>query len=91
MKQAGFAIIELLIVIIVIVILATITTVVFRGAQQRAKESAIASTEGQYKKKLELYKVENGSYPSDQASFDTLTGQKSTDKFYTTYTFNCFI
>ncbi|HMQ95676.1 MAG TPA: FISUMP domain-containing protein [Candidatus Saccharibacteria bacterium] len=81
----AFTIVELLIVVIVIAILATISIVAYNGIRQRATDSAIASKESTAKKKLETYKVENDSYPEDQATFDSLTGQKPGDKFYTTY------
>ena len=84
--QAAFTIVELLIVIVVIAILAAISVVAFVNISQRANDSAIASNEAQAKKKLEVYKVDNGSYPPDQATFDSITGQKPTDKLYTTYT-----
>ncbi len=84
--QAAFTIVELLIVIVVIAILAAISVVAFVNISQRANDSAIASNEAQAKKKLEVYKVDHGSYPPDQATFDSITGQKPTDKFYTTYT-----
>jgi prepilin-type N-terminal cleavage/methylation domain-containing protein len=84
-KQAGFTIVELLIVIVVIAILAAISIVAFNGAIQRANTSAIAAKEDQAKKKLEIYKVDNGAYPPDQATFDSLINQTPSDKFYTTY------
>ncbi len=62
-KQPGFTIVELLIVVVVIAILAAITIVAYAGIQQRARESAVSSSVSQAKKKLEVYKVEKGSYP----------------------------
>ena len=84
--QRGFTIVELLIVIVVIAILAAISIVAYTGIQNRARESAIASKEAQVKKKLEVYKVENDTYPADQTAFDTLIGQSPSDQYYTTYT-----
>lgn len=60
----GFTIIELLIVIVVVAILATISIVAYRGIQDRARASEVAAGLIQAKKKLELYKVDNGSYPT---------------------------
>jgi prepilin-type N-terminal cleavage/methylation domain-containing protein len=60
----GFTIVELLIVIVVIAVLATITTVAYNGISQRANASAASSGLTQAKKKLEVYKVENGTYPA---------------------------
>jgi len=60
----AFTIVELLIVIVVIAILAAISVVAYNGIQQRARASAASTGVSQAKKKLEYYKVENGSYPT---------------------------
>lgn len=62
--RTGFTIVELLIVIVVIGVLAAITIVAFNGLQQRARTSEVAAGTSQTKKKLELYKIENGFYPT---------------------------
>ena len=62
-RQGGFTIVELLIVIVVIALLAAITVVAFNGVQQRARASAASSSLATSKKKIELYKAENGTYP----------------------------
>lgn len=63
-RQRGFTIVELLIVIVVIAILAAITIVAYNGIQQRARASEASAALSQAKKKLELYKVDNSSYPT---------------------------
>lgn len=63
-STAGFTIVELLIVIVVIAILATISIVAYRGIQERARASEATSGLAQAKKKLELYKVDNSTYPT---------------------------
>jgi len=60
----AFTIVELIIVIVVVAILATISIVAYNGIQQRARASEASSALAQAKKKLELYKIDNGSYPS---------------------------
>lgn len=62
-RNTGFTIVELLIVIVVIAILAAISVVAYNGIQSRARASAASTALAQAKKKLELYKVDNGSYP----------------------------
>lgn len=59
----GFTIVELLIVIVVIGILAAITIVAYNGIQARGRDSARISKLNQIAKAIELYKVDNGTYP----------------------------
>ena len=84
-SRQGFTIVELLIVIVVIGILAAISIVTYTGIQSRARDAVIANKESQVKKKLEVYKIENGTYPVSQDAFDTLIGQAIGDEYYTTY------
>lgn len=63
-KQSGFTIVELLIVIVVIGVLAAITIVAFNGIQSRAKSAKVQQDLKSMQKLVELYKAENGSYPS---------------------------
>lgn len=62
-KQKGFTIVELLIVIVVIAILAAITIVAYNGIQTRAENSKTASAVAAWAKALQMYKVDEGSYP----------------------------
>lgn len=63
-RQSGFTIVELLIVIVVIAILAAITIVAYNGIQQRARDSDRTADITAVQKALELYRVDNGNYPS---------------------------
>lgn len=60
----GFSIVELLIVIVVIAILATVTVVAFRGVQQRAALAVLQSDSSTFAKKLELFRVDAGQFPT---------------------------
>lgn len=62
--KSGFTIVELLIVIVVIAILAAITIAAFNGIQQRARDSARTSDIASIHKALELYRADNGIFPS---------------------------
>jgi prepilin-type N-terminal cleavage/methylation domain-containing protein len=66
-NNTGFTIVELLIVVVVIGILAAIVIVAYNGITNSAHDSAVRSDLGTIGKKLELYKVKNGSYPIDSA------------------------
>ena len=63
-KKRGFTIVELLIIIVIIGILAAISVVAYNGIQQRARDSARTSDIAGVQKALELYRADNGTYPS---------------------------
>jgi general secretion pathway protein G len=71
--RSGFTIVELLVVIVVIAILAAITVVAYNGVQNRAQASALQADLSNAKKKIVLYAVDQGQYPS------TLTGLVNSD------------
>ena len=73
-KQTGFTIVELLIVIVVIGILAAITIVAYTGVQGGARDAERKSDIAAAQKALEMYFVNNGSYPK-QGSATTASMQ----------------
>lgn len=78
-RNRGFTIVELLIVIVVIGILAAITIVAFNGIQGRARDSARISKIQSIAQALELYKLDNGSYPQilDEQGRETTCGSQT--------------
>ena len=78
MRQKGFTIVELLIVIVVIGILAAITIVAYNGIQDRAKFSKIQTDLKSVQKLIELYKADNGSYPTTPSNGWLYSGTNST-------------
>lgn len=62
-KNRGFTIVELVIVIVVIGILAAITTITYRGTQDRARFGAYKSDLTRINEALTVYYSENGRYP----------------------------
>lgn len=64
LRSRGFTIVELLIVIVVIGILAAITLVAFGGIRDRATDATIRSDLSAIAKKMEIYKLDHGAYPS---------------------------
>lgn len=86
----AFTIVELLLVILVIAILAAITIVAFNGAQTRARASAASQALSQAKKKLELYKVDAGSYPATGSLASAgITNSDTTYQYTSTGTSYC--
>ena len=79
--RAGFTIVELLIVIVVIGILAAITIVAFNGVQKKAQVGAVSAALSQVSKKLELYKVDNSTYPSTLTAAGIDTAGSTTYQF----------
>lgn len=74
--QQGFTIVELLIVIVIIGILAAITIVAYNGIQARSRDSARIAKIKSIAKSIELYKVDNGTYPQilDGVGWETTCG-----------------
>lgn len=70
--KKGFTIVELLIVIVVIAILAAISIVAYNGIQSRANDTAVRSDLNNLARKYEIYKIDNGGYPTGNIQLDTL-------------------
>lgn len=77
-KQKGFTIVELLIVIVVIAILATISIVMYRGIQERGRDSQRESDVAVITKALEMYYIDNGRYPAGSGSTVINSGWSTT-------------
>ncbi|MET0979771.1 MAG: prepilin-type N-terminal cleavage/methylation domain-containing protein [Candidatus Saccharimonadales bacterium] len=77
--STGFTIVELLIVIVVIGILAAITIVAYNGVQGRARDTQrIADLKG-IAKALEVYKINNGAYPTPVSTPNASSWEVSTN------------
>ncbi len=77
----GFTIVELLIVVVVIGILAAIVTVAYTGITATAHESAVKSDLANTAKKLELFKINNGSYPANSTELDAADLKVTQDSY----------
>lgn len=77
--KRGFTIVELLIVIVVIAVLAAITIVAYNGVQTRARDNIRSDAISSIKRALEVYKVDNGRYPSATANPGNGGWEMSTD------------
>lgn len=63
-KKSGFTIVELLVVIVVIGVLAAITVVSYTGISQKAIIASLQSDLSNASKRLKMYQVEHGQYPT---------------------------
>jgi prepilin-type N-terminal cleavage/methylation domain-containing protein len=75
----GFTIVELLIVIVVIAILAAISIVAYNGIQGRARDVSRITKVNQMRDAIELYMLDNGTYPQIQhgMSYETTCGSQT--------------
>ena len=69
-QRQGFTIVELLVVVVLIAVLAAITVVGYNGISARATAASLQSDLSNAAKKLKMYQVDYGSYPT---SIDTST------------------
>jgi len=81
-SQRGFTIVELLIVVVVIAILAAVTIVAYNGISTRAKESSLKTELTNGVKQLQVFKIQNGAFPTDTS------GIKKADTTTFTYTYD---
>ncbi|MEI6850998.1 MAG: polymorphic toxin-type HINT domain-containing protein [Candidatus Saccharibacteria bacterium] len=73
-KSSAFTIVELLVVIVVIGVLAAITIVSYTSVSQKAVVASQQSDLNNASKKLEMYKVDNSTYPQTMSETGLNTG-----------------
>lgn len=71
-RRSGFTLIELLVVIIILAILAAVVIPRVIGRTEDAKVSAAISTVQSFNSALEMYKLDHGSYPSNDQGLTAL-------------------
>lgn len=69
----GFTIVELLIVVVIIGILAAIVVVAYNGITNQAKNSQTLSAVNAWAKAIQLYRADNGSFPTQQSCLGATT------------------
>ena len=72
-KDKGFTLVELLVVIAIISILASLLLANFVGLRQRARDAQRKSDLEQIRSALELYRADNGSYPTTSGGWAVST------------------
>lgn len=68
----GFSLIEIMVVVTLIAILGGIATVYFAGVLERGKIDAARAQAQELGKALDMYKLQNGSYPSTSEGLEVL-------------------
>ena len=74
-RRSGFTIVELLIVIAIIGVLASISFAAYSGLKERAEVSAVSMSLNQAAKKVDLYHIENSTYPSSLSNVGINDGE----------------
>lgn len=85
-QSKGFTIVELLIVIVVIAILAAITIVSYNGITNRSRQAVMQAEVDQIAKEVAIYKILNGSYPSNLNVLNNGDGPKKSASSQLIYT-----
>ena len=75
--QRGFTLIEILVVVVIIGILAALVVPNFMGRPDQAKITAARSDLTQLANTLQMYQLDNGSYPSTEQGLDALVSRPS--------------
>lgn len=66
-RKQGFTLIELLVVIAIIGILASVVLASLNSAREKARDASRAAQVQEFAKALEIYFLDNGSYPCSQS------------------------
>ncbi len=77
--QKGFTLVELLIVVAIIGVLSTLLTANFIGVRQRSRDAHRKSDLRQIQSGLELYRADEGSYPTSSSFPDCGASLTNTD------------
>lgn len=75
--QRGFSLIELLVVISILLFFASVVLTGVQQAQKQALDTRRATELDQYKKAMELYKVDHGYYPRESDGANGKIGEGS--------------
>jgi len=79
--RAGFSLIELLIVIVILGGLVAVVAPGLMDAADGAKRDTVCLKMNDLKKRLDMFKLDNGSYPDTEEGFEALLSNPDADKY----------
>lgn len=79
--RAGFSLIELLIVIVILGGLVAVVAPGLMDAAEQAKRDTVCLKMNDLKKRLDMFKLDNGNYPDTEEGFEALLSNPDSDKY----------
>jgi general secretion pathway protein G len=79
--RAGFSLIELLIVIVILGGLVAVVAPGLMDAADGAKRDTVCLKMNDLKKRLDMFKLDNGNYPETEEGFQSLVSNPDVDKY----------
>ena len=79
--RGGFSLIELLIVIVILGGLVAVVAPGLMDAAEQAKRDTVCLKMSDLKKRLDMFKLDNGSYPDTEEGFEALLSNPDSDKY----------
>ncbi len=79
--RAGFSLIELLIVIVILAGLVAVVAPGLMDAADKAKRDTVCLKMNDLGKRLDMFKLDNGTYPETEEGFEALLSNPDTDKY----------
>ncbi|WP_415407002.1 type II secretion system major pseudopilin GspG [Sulfurovum sp. CS9] len=79
--RAGFSLIELLIVIVILGGLVAVVAPGLMDSADQAKRDTVCLKMNDLKKRLDMFKLDNGVYPDTEEGFEALTSNPDVDKY----------
>ncbi len=79
--RAGFSLIELLIVIVILGGLVAVVAPGLMDSADQAKRDTVCLKMNDLKKRLDMFKLDNGMYPETEEGFEALTSNPDADKY----------
>lgn len=78
-RRSGFTLLELMLVVVIIGLLAAIVTPSLIGRSKEAKLQSVKAQIANFETALDLYRMDNDNYPSQEQGLDALRAQPAGD------------